>query len=55
MANKYYQKQKEIPRKEPQVKDIKIFLKKKNTTGEKRSEKDIKLFLKKKSRNYLSI
>ena len=55
MANKYYQKQKEIPRKEPQVKDIKIFLKKKKTKGEKRSEKDIKIFLKKKSRNYLSI
>ena len=50
MANKYYQKQKEIPQKEPQVKDIKIFLKKKKTKGEKRSEKDIKIFLKKKQK-----
>ena len=46
---KYYTK-KDCEKKH--VKDIKIFLKKKNIKGKKRSETDTKIFLKNRSRNY---
>ena len=41
--------------KKKDVKDIKIFLKKKNTKGEKRPEKEIKCLLKKKKKKGVSI
>ena len=45
MVNKYYQKHKEILRKEARER-YQIFLKKKKIKGEKRFEKDIKILLK---------
>ena len=48
MVAKYYQRHKDSKKKH--VKDIKIFLKKKNIKGEKRLEKDIKVLLKKKKK-----
>ena len=51
MANSYYQKYKERLRKEKKhMKEIKNFLKEKNTKGEKRPEKDIKILLKRKKK-----
>ena len=43
MVKNYYQKHKERLQKD--MKDIKIFLKKKKIEGEKRLEKDIKILL----------
>ena len=48
MTKNYYQQHKKT-----HVKDIKIFLKKKNIKGEKRSEKDIRILLKKKKKKYV--
>ena len=49
MTNKYYQNAKKYSEKKD-VKDIKIFLKKKKTKGKKWSETDIKVFLKDKQK-----
>ena len=46
MTNNYYQKHFE----KKQVRDIKMFLKKKKIKGKKRLKADIKIFLKKKGR-----
>ena len=51
---KYYQDNKKRLQKRL-VKDIKIFLKMKNTESNKMDMKDVKIFLKVKNKNHLSI
>ena len=51
MVKMYYQKHKEIIRKEARER-YQMFLKKKKTKGKKRPEKDIKVLLKKEKRRY---
>ena len=54
MVNDYYQTTKKDSKKK-QLKDIKIFLKKKNIKHEKRLEKDIKVFMKTKKKKDVNI
>ena len=54
MVNKYYQNRKKDFKKK-HIKDIKTFLKKKNSKGKKRFEKDIQILLKKKKKKGISI
>ena len=54
MGNRYYQKIKKDSE-QKHMKDIKIFLKKKNIKGKKRLEKNIRRLLKKKKKKDINI